>query len=125
VGLLTSGALAIHSTGLMPARLVPPGPPIWGVGSGNAGAGRAGVVSTLLGPEETGTGTFGFRIVLCPQPLRVCFAWSVERVRACGPVRPPYRIFSPGRCRVVGCWWWLRVGVRSCFENCIVNASIL
>lgn len=24
-----------------------------------------------------------------------------------------------------GCWWWLWVGVRSCFENCIVNASIL
>ena len=71
--------------------------------------------------------------VRCLQTAPKLLTWSVGGVRACGPVRPPYHIVVPpgGDVRVLAVggvvvvWWWRWVGGRSCFENCIVNASIL
>jgi hypothetical protein len=91
--------------------------------------GLAGGPGTLLGPEGTGTG-FGVR---CLQAFRLVPAGLVGAGRACGPFRPSYRAgrvlvvlvvgwrgvlgWAGGLVAVVGC-------ARSCFENCIVNASI-
>src|SRR3954451_11512488 len=120
VGLLTSGALAIRSLRLVPdvstARLRR-------VQENHHRNGLEGP-GTLLGPEETGTKTLCGSCVRVFRPLGICSAGLAGWVLACGLVRPPYRVLSPVL-RVVGCWWWLWVGVRSCFENCIVNASIL
>jgi hypothetical protein len=86
--------------------------------------------STLLGPEETGT-----RAVLSGVGcLQVAFEpvspWLVGWVQACGPVLPSYRIRTLVFPELFLGWGWgglvvVWVGVRSCFENCIVNASIL
>ena len=63
--------------------------------------------------------------VCCLQASVILPAGLVGGVVACGPVLtaiPHYarRVFFVG----VVVWWWLWVGVRSCFENCIVDASI-
>jgi hypothetical protein len=68
-------------------------------------------------------------------------AGLVGGLGCCGLIWPLYRIVSvppagSSSVRVlvawvvgsggggVVVWWWCGVGVRSCFENCIVNASI-
>jgi hypothetical protein len=77
---------------------------------------------TLLGPEETDTGLFG---VGCLQVAfdRAClvggFGWAY------GPVLLPYHTCTLGFVWGSGGLVVVWVGVRSCFENCIVNASIL
>jgi hypothetical protein len=128
VGQLTSGALVIRFAWLVPGcEYCSPS----AVGSGKPSQEAAGVPVTLLGPEGTDT---RFRVCVVFRPLRIRSAGLVGWVRACGPVRPPYRI-ALFHCEVpvfVGVLWWgwgglvvVWVGVRSCFENCIVNASIL
>jgi hypothetical protein len=77
---------------------------------------------TLLGPEGTGTGVVVVFVVFRPLGSGSPGWWAWSGVRA-GPASIPHQ----GLCclRVLVVWWWLWVGVRSCFENCIVNASIL
>ena len=123
VGLLIGGALAIHSIVQADPGQYRPAPLSGGREWEPAGEGGR-VVGTLLGPEETGAETFGFRFVRVFRPLGTWSALLAGEVLACGPVRPPYRIRVPVVCGVLVVWWWLWVGVRSCFENCIVNASI-
>ena len=105
---------------VMPVWLVPPR----FSGSGNARRGVAAGAGTLLGPEETGTGALrasGFRLF---GPLRILSAWLVDGVWADGLAGPLYRISSEvsGSDGFGGGCWLVS---RSCFENCIVNASIL
>jgi hypothetical protein len=120
--LLIGGALAIRFlwsvSDVSTARLA---------GSGKPSSERAGGPGTLLGPEGTGTRgpRVGLRFVRCLQAasagsLSVWGGWLGVRA---GPAAIPR--LSGLLSGLVGCWWWLWVGVRSCFENCIVNASIL
>jgi hypothetical protein len=89
VGLLTSGALAIRfiwlvSKGVSTARRVR-----W-VQENHLGE-LVGWPVTLLGPEGTGT-RIRFWCSLSSSRFGLLLAWLVGGVRACGPVRPPYRI---------------------------------
>src|SRR3954463_13753849 len=117
VGLLTSGALAIRSLRLVPdvstARLRR-------VQENHHRNGSEGP-GTLLGPEETDTKTLRGS---CVRVFRR-FGSFVHRVGGrglgvrAGPASIPHQMFPVGLLRGVWCWWWLWVGVRSCFENCI------
>jgi hypothetical protein len=86
VGQLISGALAIRVVWLVSGcEYCPPS----AVGSGKSSQGAAGARSHCWVLRERAP---GFLVSVVFRPFRACFAWLVGWVRACGPVRPPYRI---------------------------------
>jgi hypothetical protein len=81
-----------------------------------------------LGPEETDTRLFMLVLVVfrSPSDARHLVGGAGLGVRA-GPASIPHLSFLPWvfGVGVSGGLVVVWVGVRSCFENCIVNASIL
>jgi hypothetical protein len=129
-GLLISGALAIRFFLVDPRCEYCPSPSFGkGPGSGNPsdGVGRGGW-STLLGPEETDTGFCSGVGCLQVAFERASPGWwgGFGRTGRSGLHTASALLASGfsgagGLGGLVVVW----VGVRSCFENCIVNASIL